>query len=649
MTVLMFFGSMIAAPAASAAPTSVTISNPSFSVTSAGVNDRFSFNFDWAVPDSAVAGDSFTVTLPPQINTRNTQAFDLTVPNGTAVIAQGTWSGNTATITLTDYVTDKKDRKGKAEFWLEWNKQLMQDQPSSDLQLSFSGSYPFILPLSYEGLGDEDNSRGNDKVGRWHVVPGEGPETQIEWTVALAQGNYLDPTGPNVTVLDTPDEWSVIDIESVEARVMVNGSVEELSTERYQVFRHGDRGIRIELHGHTESHPAINDGEAISFVYVSRLLPGAEKVKSFTNKADITGFSRGSASASVNSEVFRDGASGDGDGDNDTKVTPVKPVVTQAVCDTTTGNTSAPVITFADTTGITYTGGNNAKAGDTVTITATAATGYALDTADGWTPKDDGTATFTITLDEVDCEKAPTKVTPKDPAVTPAVCDTTTGNTTPAVITYETTDGITYTGGENVKAGDTTVTITATTTDDKVIAVDPDGDWKLQDDGTATLTIELEVPECEKVTPPTEVEPVKPVVTQAVCDSTTGSTSAPVITFADTTGITYTGGNNAKAGDTVTITATADGGNVLTVADGSGWKLQENGTATFEISLEQANCTKDPEITPPVNKPGASKPVPPTPQHPLAATGLTSAPLFMGGAALLVLAGLLIAGARRKA
>ena len=142
---------------------------------------------------------------------------------------------------------------------------------------------------------------------------------------------------------------------------------------------------------------------------------------------------------------------------------------------------------------------------------------------------------------------------------------------------------------------------------------------------------------------------MNPVVTDAVCNAD-GTLTDPTITATDTDGVTYKTPKGAKAGDTVFVTATAADGSKF--AETEGWTLADDAkTATFEITLENVDCSKttDPGTNPPAGKPEAPKPTPPTAQHPLAATGLTSTPMFMGGAALIVLAGLLLVGARRKA
>ncbi|MBE6483011.1 MAG: hypothetical protein E7Z94_11690, partial [Actinomyces ruminicola] len=44
----------------------------------------------WAAPATASSGDSFTLTLPAELENRGPSSFDLTAPDG-AVVGQATW------------------------------------------------------------------------------------------------------------------------------------------------------------------------------------------------------------------------------------------------------------------------------------------------------------------------------------------------------------------------------------------------------------------------------------------------------------------------------------------------------------------------------------------------------------------------------
>ncbi|MGC4108739.1 MAG: hypothetical protein QM753_20645 [Thermomicrobiales bacterium] len=255
-----------------------------------------------------------------------------------------------------------------------------------------------------------------------------------------------------------------------------------------------------------------------------------------------------------------------------TPVVPVAPAITQAVC--TGGELTAPSVVPATTAGITYTIEGGVAPGATVLVKAVLADGNAWGTLPtGWTRVNATTATYSVTLDDVEC----TQVIPAAPVVTNAVC---TGGalTDPTVVPQETT-GITYTmTGEVVNGG--TVIVTAVLGDGYAWGTMPTG-WTKVNSTTATYTVELDDVEC------TPVVPVAPAVTNAVC--TGGALTTPSVIPATTEGITYTMTGEVVNGGTVIVTAT--------VKDGYGWGTMPTGwtkvndsTATFTVELDEVEC-----------------------------------------------------------
>ncbi|MCF4122461.1 hypothetical protein L1785_15895, partial [Antribacter sp. KLBMP9083] len=145
------------------------------------------------------------------------------------------------------------------------------------------------------------------------------------------------------------------------------------------------------------------------------------------------------------------------------EVMPVNPTVTQAVC--VGGVVTAPTLVLATTTGITYTvaPAGPYTAGQTVTVTATLADGFAWgDMPAGWTQQSPTVATSSVTFDNVVC----IVVSPQSPVLKPSVCPPGATVPTPSVLTVGTTTGITYTASPAgpYSAGQT-VTVTATLKD----------------------------------------------------------------------------------------------------------------------------------------------------------------------------------------
>lgn len=172
--------------------------------------------------------------------------------------------------------------------------------------------------------------------------------------------------------------------------------------------------------------------------------------------------------------------------------TPVTPAVTVTdVCGSQNNDTINPTAV----TGIGYT--VSEWTGDSATVTATAAAGYVLTPATGWTLSEDAmTATYTVTDAHTACP-SPASVTPAV-SVT-VVCGTVNNDTisttdVPGQVTYSMSDW----------SASNTKTVTATPAGGHVIA--PTAGWVVQNDGTATYTVTDTHTSCP-VTPGTPTGP----------------------------------------------------------------------------------------------------------------------------------------------
>ncbi len=232
--------------------------------------------------------------------------------------------------------------------------------------------------------------------------------------------------------------------------------------------------------------------------------------------------------------------------ESETGVTPVDPAVTQAVR-TDAGAVTPPSVTPATTEGITYTVDGEVEQGSTVTVMATPNAGRVLGPATGWTMRDDGSATFVVHLDAVEDE---VNVTPEDPAVTQAV-RTDAGAVTPPSVTPTTTVGIAYTVDGNVVSGGT-VTVTATPDTGHVLG--PATGWTMQEDGSATFTVDLDAVHGEATSTATATATATSSPTSSPTSTATATaTSTPTATSTQTPPATST----AISTSTSTATATA--------------------------------------------------------------------------------------------
>lgn len=266
----------------------------------------------------------------------------------------------------------------------------------------------------------------------------------------------------------------------------------------------------------------------------------------------------------------------------DCSIAPTSPTVTQAQCQA--GKLTGPSVTLpADTSKIKYTKSGSVVAGGTVTVTAKAQGNYEFQATSGWQlSSNDTVAKMTISLDKApDCS-----VTPVAPTVTQSVCLAGEAST-PTVSLPGDTSSIDYSKSGSVVAGGT-VTVKAETKGDYKFPETVSG-WTISDGRTkATRTIHLDsAPDCSaSLTPPT--------VTQSVClagEATTPTVSLPN----DTSKVHYTLSGTVAAGNTVTVTATAQG-EYRFAASVAGWEIFDHGAKAKQtiVLYQSPQCSVTP-------------------------------------------------------
>ena len=304
---------------------------------------------------------------------------------------------------------------------------------------------------------------------------------------------------------------------------------------------------------------------------------------------------------------------------DDKVATPVDPVVTAGVCAPGAATPSDPTVKVAQTEGITYGQPKITTAGDkaTVTVTATLEAGYTVpaNLPAGWTLNQDGTATYTKTVNVPTCELP--KVAVVSPTLTAGTCAPGATKPSDPTVNVPQTLGITY-GQPDIKVADgkATVTLVATPDADKQIDSDalPAG-WVMNQDGSATFTGEVQQPNCD-----VEVTPVNPEVKEGLCVPGSATPSDPTVKVAQTKGITYGQPKITTAGDkaTVTVTATLEAGYKFPANLPAGWTLNQDGTATFTKTVNVPPCGPgvvspvDPVVNAGTCAPGATTPSDPT-------------------------------------
>lgn len=256
----------------------------------------------------------------------------------------------------------------------------------------------------------------------------------------------------------------------------------------------------------------------------------------------------------------------------------VSPVVASTVATATAPSASTATCTSKDVTvtlpsvkGVIYTpkGALTLPPGGSVTVTATAAERYTL--AGGtheWTFKND--------FDPATCKQSEATATATAPTPTTPACASQS-----VTVTLPTTTGVIYTpsGSLSLAPGES-VTVTASAAAGYTLA-EGTHEWAFKND--------LDPATCEA---PEAVTPETPTTTKPSCD-----VRSMTVTLPTTVGVSYTpnGALTLAPGESVTITATAKDGYVLTEDATTEWSF----TNTFDPST----CTKVVTAEPPSSSP----------------------------------------------
>lgn len=151
------------------------------------------------MPDHSQPGDTFALTLPPEL-TPLQRTFPITTPDGSVVATAEAVDGNVV-VTVSDFVgTHPTNISGRMEF----NALVSADAtPGQPLTITFGGTSTSVTPEGPTGIG---NIEAPSKFG-WY-----NPDGSNSWTVQVP--------GPltNVTVTDSPARHQ-IDCTSVHASV----------------------------------------------------------------------------------------------------------------------------------------------------------------------------------------------------------------------------------------------------------------------------------------------------------------------------------------------------------------------------------------------------------------------------------------------
>lgn len=307
---------LVPALGASAAEIPDAITAVEVTATSAEYGDQIRVDVRWALPDSAAAGDTFWLQLPPEL-ARRTTTFELSAPDGAVVARAVVAASGRVTFTVTDFVETHDQVAGSAYLVATF---VAQSTGGETLTLTFptSGSV-FTDKIEVNGFSPIDRS-GPVKAGFWTDPDDQGlttPEGALTWAVA-------SPRGPS-------DRVEFRDTANTGQSFRCTDLVVERTT-RVDPFS----GYLLDLTPVPESeYTAVCSPDAWS-VTLDRALAEGEIVQvsltaditdptlpEYTNDAEVTTTTTGTATSAT---VSRFDAGGVGDGDGRGPLTIVKKV-----------------------------------------------------------------------------------------------------------------------------------------------------------------------------------------------------------------------------------------------------------------------------------------------------------------------------------
>lgn len=216
---------IIPASAASATQIPDAITSVVTDKTSYGYNERIKLTFDWAVPDTAVAGDTFSLPLPDELRANTLAKFFMLAPDK-SVVAEAAWDDKTVVFTLTDYVDSHDAVSGSGFLTVQWDHSFTPET-SQPVVLEFFGSAIEVVigdkPAPHVPCTDDcpprpetPTTRGLYKHGGWTDGNYEGTRDEtlnLAWGIELP-GNETGYAGP-IEVVDTPSAGSIIECGTI--------------------------------------------------------------------------------------------------------------------------------------------------------------------------------------------------------------------------------------------------------------------------------------------------------------------------------------------------------------------------------------------------------------------------------------------------
>lgn len=280
--VLLTTGLAIAVPAgASAAPITGAITDIEITETTVGQFDSFRVDIDWAVPNSANGGDTFTLDLPDELKAM-TGGFNLLAPDGSVVAVATIDDQGLVTFTLTDYVNTHDDVKGTAFFEVQYTEETTSGEPIT-LEFDADGTV-FTEELTGEGVPEIDRTKPG-KIGYWadSATQAQNPDGALVWRL---QG----PEGPfdQVVFDDTLGTGQKIDCDSffIRSSTTTKPSGELIDPQPVAADRYDEPQLVCTDNKLVLTVTGVGEGEIVEIGYTSTIVDPPQDV--YSNHADVT-------------------------------------------------------------------------------------------------------------------------------------------------------------------------------------------------------------------------------------------------------------------------------------------------------------------------------------------------------------------------
>ncbi|MGV4325060.1 Cna B-type domain-containing protein [Trueperella pyogenes] len=272
-------------------------------------NEIARVEFDWSVNPGANPGESFSVTLPDELEIRDSEDIILRSPEGFPV-AEGTWSGKTVRFTLTEYADDFGHIKGNAFFTVAWDSHHVSPGKSYSLNFRSCGHVAGTLKgkVLQTGPGGDLQTNGKTGIGDWD-------KNKVRWAVFIASAQEKDVYSP-VQVIDQGGAGYSLTCEGLVIKnrnLTIPGSPQDhpIASERYACHEDGKGGIRVTMNPLSDGRYIANT-ENLMIEFSGKLLPGYKELDELVNTAQLTGTPTGDTE--VRYAIPVPGAGGEGSG-----------------------------------------------------------------------------------------------------------------------------------------------------------------------------------------------------------------------------------------------------------------------------------------------------------------------------------------------